>query len=130
MCLIVAKIEKSYMRDDPNDVGFDMFVILIPFFVIFGVLCCCCTLLIYGAAPGSASDLHDAAPDEPDPENPPVQSEGPTDASSNLEAQSSPNDGKPASSENKDDAEAGEEVEGTSISQQQGEVDANMDDLD
>lgn len=72
LCLVVAKIDQSYGSEVPNDIGFSSFWILFPFFLFFGLICCCCTLLIYGAAPGSADDLHDAVPDEAnenDPEN-------------------------------------------------------------
>lgn len=75
LCLIVAKIEKNWQNDDPNDTGFNVFWILFPFFVFFGLFCCCCALLIYGAAPGSASDLYDTPEGgkaEEDPENPPT----------------------------------------------------------
>jgi hypothetical protein len=59
LCLIVAKIEKNYDNVDPNDTGFNVFWILFPFFLFFGLVCCCCAILIYGAAPGSATDLQD-----------------------------------------------------------------------
>lgn len=57
LCLIIAKIDKNYDDIDPNDVGFDVFWILSPLFFLFGSIGICCACLIYGAAPGHASDL-------------------------------------------------------------------------
>ena len=58
LLLVVAKIQKNYDNDDPDDVGFNTFWILFPFFLFFGVVCCCCTLAIYCAVPGDADDLY------------------------------------------------------------------------
>lgn len=60
--MVVAKIDKNYDNDDPEDVGFNTFWILTPFFAFFGVILCCCACLIYGAAPGRASDLNGGTP--------------------------------------------------------------------
>lgn len=49
--LVVAKIQKNYDSVDPNDVGFNVFWILFPFFLIFGLTLCCCAILIFGSAP-------------------------------------------------------------------------------
>ena len=49
--LIVAKLEKNYGNENPNDVGFNTFWILFPFLLFFGLICCICTCLIYGASP-------------------------------------------------------------------------------
>mmetsp|Transcript_15226 Transcript_15226/g.24675 ORF Transcript_15226/g.24675 Transcript_15226/m.24675 type:complete len:219 (-) Transcript_15226:52-708(-) len=95
LCLVVAKIEKNYENDDPNDTGFNMFWILFPFFIIFGCICCCCALLIYGAAPGSAEDLNDiVAGDEGkgyDAENPAPPESG--DGGKEPESESRDDDG-------------------------------------
>jgi len=51
LCVIVVKIEKNYNEvNPPDDIGFNIFWILFPFFLFFGLICCCCTLLIYGAS--------------------------------------------------------------------------------
>ncbi|CAJ1930563.1 unnamed protein product [Cylindrotheca closterium] len=57
LCLIIAKIDKNYDDIDPDDVGFDVFWILSPLFIVFGCIGVCCACLIYGAAPGNAMDL-------------------------------------------------------------------------
>jgi curved DNA-binding protein CbpA len=77
ICLVVAKIEKNWQNDDPDDAGFNVFWVLFPFFLFFALLCCLCVLLIYGAAPGL--DLPDAEGDAPhkegyDTENPETNS--------------------------------------------------------
>ena len=44
VCLLVAKLDTSYANDDPGDVGFDAFlVILVPFSVAISL--CCCAIL-------------------------------------------------------------------------------------
>jgi len=51
LCMIVVKIEKNYNEvNQPDDTGFNIFWILFPFLLFFGLICCCCTLLIYGAS--------------------------------------------------------------------------------
>ena len=70
LCLVVAKVDKNYDNDDPSDVGFNTFWIIFPFLLFFGCLFCCCSCLIYGAAPGDASDLYGVQPQENDVENP------------------------------------------------------------
>ena len=72
LCLVVAKIEKNYNKMNPNDTGFNVFWILFPFFLLFGLICCCCTLLIFGAQEhsGEESDEKDY-----DPENPPLKTQ-------------------------------------------------------
>jgi curved DNA-binding protein CbpA len=59
LCLVVAKIQKNWENDNPNDTGFNVFWILFPFFLFFALICCLCVLLIYGAVPGS--DLQEVA---------------------------------------------------------------------
>lgn len=56
LCLIIAKIDKNYDDIDPDDVGFNVFWILSPLFILFGCVGICCACLIYGAAP-SGMDL-------------------------------------------------------------------------
>jgi DnaJ domain len=74
-CLVVAKIQKNWENSNPEDVGFSVFWILFPFFLFFGFICCCCALLVYGASPGSASDLQEGETNDgekQDVENPPT----------------------------------------------------------
>lgn len=106
ICLVVAKIEKNWENDNPNDTGFNVFWILFPFFLFFGLICCCCVLLIYGAAPGSDlqgdaegntnnEDGHDienpepnstiVIPDSPAPDDPPTKIETEDDATLKVE---------------------------------------------
>ena len=59
LCLVVAKIEKNYDNDDPNDVGFDVLWLLSPLFFVFGIVGFCCACLIYGAAPIDPSVLNE-----------------------------------------------------------------------
>jgi hypothetical protein len=76
ICLIVAKLEKSYQNDDPDDVGFNTFWIMFPFFLLFGLICCTCACLVYGAGPGDMSDLVSEQGDgEVDEENPAPKTE-------------------------------------------------------
>ena len=70
LALVVAKIEKNFDSVDPNDVGFNVFWILFPFFLIFGLTLCCCAILIFGAAPEPTEGETDEVVN--DPENPPV----------------------------------------------------------
>ena len=58
LCLVVAKLDKSYESDDPDDVGFNTFWILFPLLLIFGLGCCLCACLIYGAN-SELSDMMD-----------------------------------------------------------------------
>lgn len=73
LILVVAKIQKSFDSADPNDIGFNVFWILFPFFLFFGMILCCCTMLICGAEPDKPGDEIDEA--EIDPENPPINSD-------------------------------------------------------
>ena len=73
LCLVVAKIEKNYDKMNPNDTGFNVFWILFPFFLLFGLICCCCTLLIFGAQEHSGEGSEDEK--EYDSENPPLKSQ-------------------------------------------------------
>ena len=72
LCLVVAKIEKNYDNVDPDDVGFNVFWILFPLFLFFGLSLCCCAMVICGARPipteGEAEEEG-----ELDLENPPVE---------------------------------------------------------
>jgi hypothetical protein len=70
LCLVVAKVEKNFDKDDPENVGFNTFWIIFPFLLFFGCVFCCCSCAIYGASPGDAADLHEV-PDD-DLENPPA----------------------------------------------------------
>ena len=71
---MVAKIEKNYNGIDPDDVGFNVFWILFPFFLFFGLILCCCVMLIFGARPVEMEDEKEEE-DEQDPENPPVKND-------------------------------------------------------
>ena len=77
LCLVVAKLEQAYRNDDPDDVGFDVYWIIFPFLLFFGLICLCCACLIYGASPGSAADFEENAPEEGDEENPASPDESP-----------------------------------------------------
>ena len=77
LCLVVAKLEQAYRNDDPDDVGFDVYWIIFPFLLFFGLICLCCACLIYGASPGSASDFEENGPEEGDEENPASPDESP-----------------------------------------------------
>lgn len=66
LCLVVAKIESSYDSMDPNDVGFNVFWILFPFFLFFGCALCCCAMLIFGAEPDSLQPEADDTPVDPE----------------------------------------------------------------
>mmetsp|Transcript_8033 Transcript_8033/g.16598 ORF Transcript_8033/g.16598 Transcript_8033/m.16598 type:complete len:503 (+) Transcript_8033:67-1575(+) len=75
LCLVVAKLDKAYGSSDPDDVGFNVFWILFPFFLFFGLTCCCCACLIFGAAPETEEDDESESKagepsEEDDPENP------------------------------------------------------------
>lgn len=59
LSLVVAKIQQNWGDANPDDPGFNVFWILFPFFLFFGVACCCCAIMIYGASPGTESDLQD-----------------------------------------------------------------------
>mmetsp|Transcript_20731 Transcript_20731/g.43969 ORF Transcript_20731/g.43969 Transcript_20731/m.43969 type:complete len:608 (-) Transcript_20731:1995-3818(-) len=87
LCLVVAKIEKSYeyLYGYDDDTGFNVFWILFPFFLIFGCVGCCCALLIFGSTADSLGDETDDNNDNDDdndnenvvgsqydPENPPA----------------------------------------------------------
>ena len=65
LCLVVAKLDKAYENDDPDDVGFNTFWILFPLLLIFGLGCCICSCLIYGAN-GELSDMMDQEGGEED----------------------------------------------------------------
>ena len=75
LCLVVAKIDKNFDNVDryPGDVGFNVFWILFPFFLFFGLTLCCCALLIFGAAPEQPEGETDQV--EYDPENPPMHND-------------------------------------------------------
>jgi hypothetical protein len=73
LCLVVAKIDKNFDNVDPDDVGFNVFWILFPFFLFFGLTLCCCAILIFGAAPDQPEGETDQA--EHDPESPPINNE-------------------------------------------------------
>jgi hypothetical protein len=73
LCLVVAKIDKNFDSADPNDVGFNVFWIIFPFFLFFGLTLCCCAILIFGAAP--EQPLRETDPVEYDPENPPINND-------------------------------------------------------
>jgi hypothetical protein len=76
ICLVVAKLEKSFQNDDPDDVGFNTFWIMFPFFLFFGLICCTCACFVYGAGPGDMSDLVSEEGDgEADEENPAPKTE-------------------------------------------------------
>lgn len=146
LCLVVAKIEKSYESDDPNDVGFSMFWILFPFFLFFGIICCCCTLLIYGASPGSAADLNGTTQAEEhhehDPENPPVTPDSktstapaiivppPTEEEKKDNVVESKNSSNEVEAEKDKTDDVGVEVEATEEGETKANVEENMDDLD
>jgi hypothetical protein len=141
LCLIVAKVEKAYDSDDPSDSGFNMFWILAPFFIFFGIICCCCTLLIYGATPGNLADLPDTVDNEADnfdPENPPPialeapvvvpvpAATGETDLKPADEAGTcNDEETKPTDTENPD-SEEGKEEKDENVEK----VDSNMEELD
>lgn len=74
LCLVVAKIEKNYDNKDPDDVGFNVFWILFPFFLFFGLILCCCVMVIFGARPVEMEGEKDEE-EEQDPENPPVEND-------------------------------------------------------
>ena len=57
LCLIVSKIEVNY-NDDPSDVGINVFWILSPLIIFFGLIWCCCACMIYGASRVDESDLY------------------------------------------------------------------------
>eukprot|EP00934_Nitzschia_sp_Nitz4_P000771 Nitzschia sp. Nitz4//scaffold144_size56818//28793//30820//NITZ4_006537-RA/size56818-processed-gene-0.84-mRNA-1//-1//CDS//3329536516//771//frame0 len=77
--MIVAKVDQAYDSEDPDDVGFNTFWILFPFFLFFGLLLCCCACMIYGAEPGSATEFEgDEASPEVDEESPAASPEEPT----------------------------------------------------
>ena len=85
ICLVVAKLEKSYQNDDPDNVGFNTFWIIFPFFLFFGCICCTCACLVYGAGPEEKNEP-DEGDGEADEENPApcacrVQSAGPDNGS-------------------------------------------------
>jgi hypothetical protein len=141
LCLIVAKVDKAYESVDPNDSGFNVFWILAPFFIFFGVICCCCTLLIYGAAPGNAEEIYDDAvpgkSEEVDPENPP--SNDPPEAAviqePQAETESQPTEEAITKTEETKPLEAAnpssdEEKEKQPTDQKVEEQDSNMEDLD
>jgi hypothetical protein len=73
LCLVVAKVEKNFDNDDPDNVGFNTFWIIFPFLLFFGCVFCCCSCVIYGAAPGDAADLYEVS--EHDAENPQATSD-------------------------------------------------------
>merc|ERR1712238_613141 len=66
LCMIVVKIEKNYNEvNQPDDTGFNIFWILFPFLLFFGLICGCCTLLIYGASQENQEDEIDEANYDP-----------------------------------------------------------------
>ena len=91
LCLVVSKIDKNFDSTDPYDVGFNVFWILFPFFLIFGISCCCCAMLIFGAAPDKLGEEIEQV--ELDPENPPtdeIENEG---EATNIQVKPADNDG-------------------------------------
>ena len=75
VALVVAKIQKNFDSVDPNDVGFNVFWILFPFFLIFGLTLCCCAVLLFGAAPEPPEGELDEVGN--DLENPPATTTAP-----------------------------------------------------
>ncbi|KAL3930495.1 MAG: hypothetical protein SGARI_004468 [Bacillariaceae sp.] len=122
---MVSKLDKS---EDPTDPGFSMFWLLFIPFLFFGICLCCSALLIFGAAPGSASDLNDTADNEQhDAENPAEPS--------NETPVATPIVGPESVPEDKDD-ETSAEVKGGDVEKAVDKEEAaeaspeNMDDLD
>lgn len=65
LCLVVSKIDANdEFDDDPNSVGINMYWILSPFLLMFGLIWSCCACMIYGAKSGSGSDLFEGLSDE------------------------------------------------------------------
>ena len=59
LCLTVAKLERCYENDDPDDAGFNTFWILSPLLLIFGCIFCTCACLIYGADGDLTAEMMD-----------------------------------------------------------------------